>query len=187
MVLAWVIFSFHGRLPLVHPKGLVVRGGALAGRQPAPTAADGRRSAFGSLAGRGSRGRRRLASASFEGVPPEPFTVAGLRELWESTLLGDRGPTWLHGVRDAPNVVHGWAEWGPPTPKKKTGFCARPLPCHRHAHRAKSGRRSRSLRCPAGCGLKICLSYPPAHLAQPAASCWCRRGPGRGAAAGRGA
>jgi NAD+ diphosphatase len=115
---------------LVHPKGLVVRQDAQG--VSLPTAAD--------AVALGLSPEEDLGggdwSASFEGVPPEPFTVAGLRELWAT--LGEA--SW----HTAGRAVH-LAEWA-----STHRFCGR---CATPTQRVDG---ERSLRCPA-CGL---LCYP---------------------------
>jgi NAD+ diphosphatase len=115
---------------LVHPKGLVVRRDAPG--VSLPTAADAAQ--LGIPSGEDLGGGD--WSAPFEGVPPEPFTVAGLRELWAA--LGEE--SW-HTAGRAVQL----AEWA-----STHRFCGR---CATPTVRVEG---ERSMRCPA-CGL---LAYP---------------------------
>ncbi len=115
---------------LVHPKGLLVRKDAQG--VSLPTAADA--VALG-LSPAEDLGQGDW-SASFEGVPPEPFTVAGLRELWAA--LGEA--SW-HTAGRAVQL----AEWA-----STHRFCGR---CATPTQRVDG---ERCLRCPA-CGL---MAYP---------------------------
>jgi NAD+ diphosphatase len=115
---------------LVHPKGLVVRKDARG--VTLPTAAD---AVTLGLSPEEDLGHGDW-SASFEGVPPEPFTVAGLRELWAA--LGEE--SW-HTAGRAVQL----ADWA-----STHRFCGR---CATPTQRVQD---ERSLRCPA-CGL---LAYP---------------------------
>jgi NAD+ diphosphatase len=115
---------------LVHPKGLLVRKDAQG--VSLPTAADAAQ--LGVTPGEDLGGGD--WSGSFDGVPPEPFTVAGLRELWAA--LGEA--SW-HTAGRAVQL----AEWA-----STHRFCGR---CATPTERVDG---ERSLRCPA-CGL---LAYP---------------------------
>jgi NAD+ diphosphatase len=116
---------------LVHPKGLVVRRDAQGGAS-LPSAADAAQLGVSASEDLGDGDW----SASFDDAPPEPFTVAGLRELWAA--LGEA--SW-HTAGRAVQLV----EWA-----RTHRFCGR---CATPTERVEG---ERCMRCPS-CGL---LAYP---------------------------
>ncbi len=116
---------------LVHPKGLLVRRDAQ-GEVSLPSAADAAQLGVSASEDLGDGDW----SAAFDDAPPEPFVVAGLRELWAA--LGEA--SW----QTAGRAVQ-LAEWA-----RTHRFCGR---CATPTERVEG---ERCMRCPS-CGL---LAYP---------------------------